>query len=259
MRLLPAPKREAMFEIYAFCRSVDDIADGDLPSDEKMQQLEDWKRRIDDVLDGTEAVCSADGFSKTMQTYGLARDDFMAVIEGMQTDAAEAVRMTDEAALDLYMDRVASAVGRMSDRVFGLEGEAAQRLAHHLGRALQLTNILRDLVEDAAMNRLYVPRTLLTAHAITAEAPNDVLKDPNLGGALAALATEARNHYDAAKQALSELPRKQARPVRIMKAVYSTLLVRMEARGWNDVTNKANCVHLSKAEKILIALRAGWL
>ena len=114
MRLLPKSKREPMFEIYGFCRTVDDIADGDLPPDEKMRLLANWKQRIDDVLDGTDAVGSADGFSKTMQAYRLSRDDLFAVIDGMQTDAAPEVRMVDEAALDLYMDRVASAVGQGS-------------------------------------------------------------------------------------------------------------------------------------------------
>lgn len=255
MRLLPKSKREPMFEIYGFCRTVDDIADGDLPPDEKMRLLANWKQRIDDVLDGTDAVGSADGFSKTMQAYCLSRDDLFAVIDGMQTDAAPEVRMVDEAALDLYMDRVASAVGRLSNKVFGLEGPAADKLAHHLGRALQLTNILRDLEEDAQMNRLYVPQTLLAAHGISAQTPKDVLNDAKLSGVLVIMAAEAQGHFAAAKDALGELPRKQARPVRIMKAVYSTILQRMQARGWEDLSKT---VQMNKLEKVLIAFRAGW-
>ena len=96
-----------------------------------------------------------------MRSYDLSHEDFDAVIDGMAMDAAQDIRAPDWATLDLYCDRVASAVGRLSVRIFGLAPEPGEALAHHLGRALQLTNILRDIDEDAGVGRLYLPREAL--------------------------------------------------------------------------------------------------
>ncbi len=120
-----------------------------------------------------------------VQRYGLAREDFIAIIDGMAMDAAEDIRAPDAAKLDLYCDRVASAVGRLSVRIFGLSDRNGKDLAHHLGRALQKTNILRDIDEDAAMGRLYLPRENLEAAGITAT-------DPMVGGGSPGAGTRLR-------------------------------------------------------------------
>ena len=160
MRVLPAPQRDAMYEIYAFCRAVDDIADGEAPQAERRAGLERWRADIDRLYAG-EPPAGLGRLAATAKRFGLAREDFLAVIDGMEMDVEQDIRAPDFADLDLYCDRVASAVGRLSVRIFGL-GEAEGRdLAHELGRALQLTNILRDLDEDAAVGRLYLPREAL--------------------------------------------------------------------------------------------------
>src|SRR4051794_9439854 len=174
MRILPTRQRDAMYEIYSFCRQVDDIADSDAPSEERLERLQAWRTDIDTLYAGNPPRHLA-GLAATARTFGLAREDFLAVIDGMQMDAADDIRAPSYATLDLYCDRVASAVGRLSVRVFGMPSGPGQELARHLGRALQLTNILRDLDEDADLGRLYLPREALQRVGIDSTEPHDVL------------------------------------------------------------------------------------
>ena len=162
MRILPRAQREAMFEIYSFCRAVDDIADDPGDRDIRQAKLEEWRRDIDAIYRDAGPRKLA-GLAEAVKRFGMRREDFHAVIDGMEMDVRADIRAPDFATLELYCDRVASAVGRLSVKVFGMEDEDGFKLAHHLGRALQLTNILRDLDEDAAIGRLYLPREELDA------------------------------------------------------------------------------------------------
>ena len=135
------------------------------------------------------------GLARAVREFGLRREDFHAVIDGMEMDVVADIRAPDDATLDLYCDRVASAVGRLSVRVFGMEEGDGIALAHHLGRALQLTNILRDLDEDAALGRLYLPAEALRAAGITTTDPAAVLASPALGQVCATLVERARRHF----------------------------------------------------------------
>jgi phytoene synthase len=148
MRILPRGQRDAMFEIYSFCRAVDDIADDGGPRDARLASLQRWRGSIDEMYVGSPSRALA-ALAEAARSFGLHRDDFIAIIDGMEMDVVDTIRAPDFATLDLYCDRVASAVGRLSVRVFGMPEQQGVALAHHLGRALQLTNILRDLDEDA--------------------------------------------------------------------------------------------------------------
>ena len=144
MRILPREQRQAMFEIYAFCRAVDDIADDPGPREGRLAALETWRSDIAALYAGA-APARLVGLARAVRDFDLQREDFLAIIDGMEMDVRADIRAPDHATLDLYCDRVACAVGRLSVRVFGMPREAGLALAHHLGRALQLTNILRDL------------------------------------------------------------------------------------------------------------------
>jgi len=181
MRLLPQARREAMFAVYAFCREVDDIADSDDPPAVKRAELARWRREIDAIYARRMGAGLPRVLADVAAAYKLRREDFLAVIDGMEMDAAADIRAPALAELDLYCDRVASAVGRLSVRIFGSDVPAADRVAGALGRALQLTNILRDLAEDAARGRLYLPRELLSAQGITEREPQAVLRHRRLG------------------------------------------------------------------------------
>lgn len=254
MRLLEQPRREAMFAIYCFCREVDDVADGLAPPEQKTAALERWREEIELLFAGKPRGLTARGLAGPTAAYGMAKEDFLAVIDGMAMDAREDMRGPSLAELDLYCDRVAAAVGRLSVRAFGDHGPRARDVAAALGRALQLTNILRDVAEDAERGRLYLPAELLDRHGITSREPNIVLHHPALGKVCAELADLARTHFAEAEAALADCDRRAMRPAIVMKEVYRRYLDRLVAGQWRHPERRVN---LPKAQKIWIALRHG--
>ena len=165
--------------------------------------------------------------------YGLRQEDFLTVIDGMDMDVAEDIVAPDLATLDLYCDRVASAVGRLSIKVFGMEEGPGFELAHHLGRALQLTNILRDIDEDAAIGRLYLPREYLFEAGFTVARSRDGGRPiPRIDRVCRKVAALAHEHYDkAAARSWRASPRAASRTPRLMGAVYSRNSLRQRSAG----------------------------
>jgi phytoene synthase len=233
MRILPPEERQAMYAIYAFCRAVDDIADGSAPRTARHIALERWREEIDRLYLGRHSAATAE-LVDPVRRFGLRRDDFRAVIDGMAMDVDADLRAPDWATLDLYCDRVASAVGRLSVRIFGLEPGIGDQLAYHLGRALQLTNILRDLDEDAALGRLYLPREALheAGIAVDGQGPTAVLNSPGLAQVCDAVAARAAEHFAEANKIMRKCARQKVRAPRLMQAAYSQILARLRARGW---------------------------
>ena len=255
MRILPRAQRAAMFEIYSFCRQVDDIADASGPRDARREQLERWRADIDALYAGSPSV-AAQGLVLPVREFGLRREDFHAIIDGMEMDVVADIRAPDEATLDLYCDRVASAVGRLSVRVFGMEERSGLELAHHLGRALQLTNILRDLDEDAAVGRLYLPAQALRAAGICATDPLPVLASPALGGVCADIVGRARGHFMLADATMTRSPRRTVRAPRIMSEAYLAILDRLVERGWSSPRRP---IHLPRARLLWIIMRHAFI
>jgi len=256
MRVLPKAERAAMFAIYAFCRAVDDIADdmrGDRP--ERARALDAWRADIERLYAGGDPG-RAHIVAEAVRNFGLEKVDFLTVIDGMQMDVDQDIRAPDLKTLDLYCDRVASAVGRLSVRIFGMERDPGLRLAHHLGRALQLTNILRDLDEDAGIGRLYLPRELLDAAGIRTTEPEIAIADPRVDGACRELAGLAHQHYAVAAKVLAARPTGRLAAPRLMGAVYSRILSKTEADGWAPPRRRAK---LGKGELLWIVVRRGLL
>jgi presqualene diphosphate synthase len=231
MRILPKPQREAMFAIYGFCRQVDDIADSPGPRDERRAALAAWRSAIDALYRGQPTVATG-ALAQPVRDFGLEKDDFLSVIDGMEMDVLADIRAPSWPELDLYCDRVASAVGRLSVRVFGLDVKPGRDLARHLGRALQLTNILRDLDEDAAVGRLYLPREALLDAGIETSEPAAALASPALDRACGAIVAVARQHFDRAHAIMAASPRRAVRAPRIMGEVYRLILEGMAERGF---------------------------
>jgi squalene synthase HpnD len=254
MRVMPKAEREAMYAIYAFCRAVDDIADdGHGTRAERGIRLDTWRHDLETLYAGGPGG-NADFLGPHVRRYGMRKADFLAVVDGMEMDVIEDIRGPDLAMLDLYCDRVASAVGRLSIKVFGMDEEAGDRLAHHLGRALQLTNILRDLDEDAGIGRLYLPHELLQEAGIVDRDPDKILSNPAVDQAARSLARRAHEHYKRARQILRARPRGQLRAPRLMAAVYGRILAKMEMQGWAPPRAR---VRLGRGELLLILLRHG--
>jgi len=254
LRILPFPQREAMYQVYAFCRAVDDIADRDGPRPQRLAELAQWRDHIADLYRGRDNPQHSAALAATIRRYGLEQRDFDAIIDGMCMDAERDIRAPDWATLDLYCDRVASAVGRLSVRVFGVPAPQAGPLAHHLGRALQLTNILRDLDEDAAIGRVYLPREALAAAGIESMEPHDVVANPRLAQACAPLIGRAREHFAHAAKVMDSCARAAVRSPRLMASVYSHLLDRIEQRGFAPPRTR---VRMGRLRLLAAVLRHG--
>jgi len=255
MCLLPPDRRNAMFAIYAFCRDVDDIVDGDAPQEEKHRRLDVWRREVSKLYDGEPVENPiAKALASHVRAFGLKRQDFIDIIDGMEMDADREIVAPTWAELDLYCDRVASAVGRLSVRAFGAEGEASLKVAHHLGRALQLTNILRDLREDGERGRVYLPSEILTRHGVTSRDPNEILRHERLPDVCRDVAEVAKDHYTAARAAMQACSYSSMRPARLMSAAYRAILDRMTKQGWRDLSAR---ISLPGWQKVWLLVRHG--
>lgn len=255
MRILPKTEREAMFAIYGFCRIVDDIAD-DLEGapETRAAALAQWRADIDALYAGRDPGQAA-FLVDAVGVFHLDQADFVAVIDGMQMDLDADIRWPTFAMLDLYCDRVASAVGRLSVRVFGMEREPGLALAHHLGRALQLTNILRDIDEDAGIGRVYLPMEALAAAGIIPRTPEALITDGNLDAAARWLAAKAEHHFTEAHAILAARPKGRLIAPKLMDAAYSRILTRMLAQGWAAPRQRVRTNKL----RLLLTLTGLWL
>jgi phytoene synthase len=191
-----------------------------------------------------------------VKTFSLKREDFLAIVDGMEMDVPQDIRAPDMATLDLYCDRVASAVGRLSVRVFGMPEDDGILLAHHLGRALQLTNILRDIDEDACLGRLYLPREALLHAGITSDDPNRVIAERALPKVCLPLAQRAKSHFEKSDEIMNRNKRRVVRAPRIMSKYYHSILDLLIARGF---TAPREPVRVSKVTRILILLRYAFI
>ena len=235
MVVLPKARREAMFGLYAFCREVDDIADDGATPALRRKGLQEWRERIHSLFIKNEARHSITVVLKpAIQTFGLIEKDFQAIIDGMAMDAGEPICAPTMNILDTYCDHVASAVGRVSVRIFGEPSTKGERVAYHLGRAFQLTNILRDLAEDAERKRLYLPEELLAKHHIASRDPDKVLRDPSLNLVCRDLAVMAGKHFAEADAAMRLCSRTAMRPPRIMRVYYGAIYERLLKNDWRD-------------------------
>ena len=252
MRLMPKPERAAMYAVYRFCRMVDDIADdGTRPRPQRATELDAWRGDLDALYAGKPAG-RAEFLKGPVRDFGLRKPDFLTVIDGMAMDVEADIRAPDLATLDLYCERVASAVGRLSTRIFGMDDEPGWELAHDLGRALQLTNILRDIDEDAAIGRLYLPREALAKAGITTADPISTIADPRIDAACRELATRAVDHFVAAERLLHSKPKGRLLAPRLMAAVYHALLRDMLAEGWAAPRHR---IRIGKAHLLWIVAR----
>ncbi|QDH15741.1 presqualene diphosphate synthase HpnD [Oecophyllibacter saccharovorans] len=241
MRILPPARRDAMFAVYAFCREVDDIADGDSAHEDPRAALGAWRERISALYRTREGRDALDRvLLAAIERFHLREEDFLAVIDGMLMDCGAPIVAPDEETLDLYCDRVASAVGRLSVRIFGTPEPVGDEVAHHLGRALQLTNILRDVSEDAERGRLYLPRELLKRFGVPTD-PREAPYARGLDGLCRVLAARAQDHFRKAEELMRRCPPATIRPARVMAASYEVVLGALMRRGWR---NPAAALHV---------------
>lgn len=253
MRVLPPDRRHAMYAIYAFCRIVDDIADEAGPLPEKLHGLAAWREHVAGLYRGEADGPVTRALVAAVEQFRLREEDFAAVIDGMRMDAETVIVAPDLATLDLYCDRVAAAVGRLSVRAFGDSSGEADKVAYSLGRALQLTNILRDIKEDADRGRLYLPAEYLDQAGVPRD-PAAALASPALPMVCARLAADARRHFDDARVHMAKCDPRAMKPARLMGETYAAILGCLEQSGWRDPAVR---VSLPAWRKLWLLVRYG--
>ncbi len=254
MRILPAKRRRAIYAVYAFSREVDNIADGSAPFTAKHEALIEWRKEIDRLYAGTPRHVVTQMLLEPVHMFGLPKEEFIALIDGMETDAAPTLRLAAMDDLLTYCRRVAGSVGVLCVHIFGTSQAPGPAMAVELGQAFQMTNILRDLAEDAARGRLYVPQSILEKHGIPDDCPTAVLRHPGIVAACEELAALAWRSYKKAAEHMSQLGWWRMRPPALMRAIYEPLLRRMERRGWAHFEED---VRLTGLEKLGMILRYG--
>lgn len=254
---LPPARRRALNAVYAYCRIVDDIVDGDDSVETKAAALKMWRAELEAAFSGGQPTHPvALGLKEGKERFGLRYSDALAILEGCEMDLHKSRYATWEE-LYTYCYHVASAVGLLCIALFGCIDPRSRDYAIHLGRALQLTNILRDIREDSLRDRVYVPTECLEAHGIS---ETELFADPLRGSALAGvrsvvseLATRARAEYSSARSALTAADRRALLPAEIMGNVYAALLLELERRGPAVLSPSAR-IKLSPRKKLAVAL-----
>ncbi len=242
---LPPERRQAIIALYAFCREVDDVVDECQDPQIAQTTLDWWRHQVGLVFEGTPQHPVGQALKDVSQRFNLPRELLLEVIDGMQMDLQQ-TRYLDWKALNLYCYRVASVVGLLSAEIFGYTNRQTLKYAHDLGLAFQLTNIIRDVGEDARRGRIYLPINELQQFGVPAKQILDGQYSDNFRQLMAFQAKRARQLYE---QAFAQLPaedRKAQRPGLIMAAIYRTLLDEIEADGFQVLDRRTSLTPLRK-------------
>ena len=247
---LPKARREAITALYAFCREVDDIADECTDINIARTKLAWWRTEVANLYVGNPQHPVTKALAPVVHDYGLNEEHFQEIIDGMEMDL-EQNRYADFKQLQLYCYRVASVVGLLSASIFGFNNRNTLKYAHDLGLAFQLTNIIRDVGEDARRDRIYLPLDELTQFGVS---ENDIIQgheSENVQKLLDFQIERAENYYD---RAFNELPvedKKAQRTGLMMAAIYRTLLNEIKADGAQKVLNAR--ISLTPLRKLWLA------
>ncbi len=252
--LLPREKRDGMSALYAFCREVDDVADEEsVPVARRREQLAAWRADIRRACSGEAPQFPVNReLQPFIQRHQLRFELFDELIQGVEMDL-DIKRYADYAELEQYCYRVASVVGLLSIEIFGYRDDACRAYAVHLGKALQLTNILRDVRTDAERGRIYLPLSELTRFQVT---PEEILRceySPRFSELAASVSQRARHFYQLARTTLPAVDRRSMVAAELMGSVYWRLLRKLERRQFDVFGPKPT--RLNKGQKILLILR----
>ncbi len=242
---LPPERRQAIIALYAFCREVDDVVDECQDPQIAQTTLDWWRHQVGLIYEGTPQHPVGQALKDVIQRFNLPRELLLEVIDGMQMDLQQ-TRYLDWKALNLYCYRVASVVGLLSAEIFGYTNRQTLKYAHDLGLAFQLTNIIRDVGEDARRGRIYLPINELQQFGVPAKQILDGQYSDGFRELMAFQAKRARQLYE---QAFAQLPaedRKAQRPGLIMAAIYRTLLDEIEADGFQVLDRRTSLTPLRK-------------
>ena len=254
-RFLSKSRRLAITALYAFCREVDDIADECMDLSVAQTKLNWWRSEIDRLYQNQPQHPAAKALLPAIHTYQLDAEHFMEIIDGMEMDL-NFNRYQDFKQLQLYCYRVASVVGLLSAQIFGFNNRKTLKFAHDLGMAFQLTNIIRDVGEDARRNRIYLPLDELAKFGVSEDDLLASRESIAVKRLLDFQIERAESYYDKALSALPAEDHKNQRVSLMMASIYRTLLREIGASGAEKVLNAR--ISLGALRKILLALKV-WL
>ncbi len=250
-RFLDPQRRRAITALYAFCREVDDAVDESSEPQVARAQLDWWRGELLAIFEGRPQHPVGIALQPVVERFGLARELFEEIIDGMAMDLTN-TRYADFKSLQLYCYRVAGVVGLLSAEIFGVTQRETRRFAHDLGIAFQLTNILRDVGEDARRGRIYLPQDELARHGVIAA---DLLRGretPEFCDLMRDQVARARSYYHQAMEGLPDADRRAQLPGLIMAEIYRTVLREIELDGYHVLRHR---ITLPGWRKLWIACR----
>ncbi|WP_419796691.1 MAG: squalene/phytoene synthase family protein [Terasakiella sp.] len=245
MKALPKDRRGYLFAIYAYCRILDDIADNALPREEKLKQLNEWRIKVTQLIDGKPSCAITRILYEAINRFKIPQDELYQLIEGMEADVRGPIYAPCWDDLYDYCRKVAVSVGLLSLPIFGRKDQGAQDFALELGYALQFTNILRDVAEDDQVGRLYLPQESLQKHNVNG------IASQNLNLVLGDVAEKTEHHYKNAEKLLKQIGSANLKPALLMKDAYKKIFRKMQRRGWRKITPRMG---LSKTEKAFLVM-----
>lgn len=246
---LPDIQRRAITALYAFCREVDDVVDASDDTDSAHKELDVWREEIERLFHATPQHPVTRALSQYVEQFNLAEEYFYEILDGMEMDLVNTHYQTFRE-LSLYCYRAASVVGLLSVEIFGYHDRNTLKYANDLGMAFQLTNILRDVQEDFARGRVYLPLDEMSEFGVTMEMLSRNQTNPSLRNLLKYQAERANKYYASALEHLPDVDRYRQRTGIIMAAIYREVLRKIETKAYSVLEGK---VRLSTLQKIWIA------
>jgi 15-cis-phytoene synthase len=253
-RFLPKDKRRAITALYAFCREVDDVVDECSDANVARTSLNWWRNEVAAIYTGNPQHPVTQALIPIVKRFNLPQEHLQEIIDGMEMDIDQP-RYADFKSLQLYCYRVASVVGLLSAEIFGYTDRQTLKYAHDLGIAFQLTNIIRDVGEDARRNRIYLPMDELEKFGVSATDIFTAQETENFRKLMAFQIERARRFYQQAFQHLPAADRKAQRPGIIMAAIYQATLDEVVASGCHVLKER---VSLTPAYKLWLAFKTWW-
>jgi len=251
---LPAERRRAITALYAFCREVDDVVDEGVDPQVAAAKLAWWRAEVANLFAGRPQHPVTRALEPQRDKFGLSAVRLNEIIDGMEMDLKQ-TRYLDWAGLEAYCYRVASVVGLLAASIFGYRDARTLDYARNLGIAFQLTNIIRDVGEDARKNRVYLPVEDLQRFGVPAADLLQARETPAFRDLMQFEAERARGFYASAMSALPPADRRAQRPGLIMAAIYRTLLDEIQRDGFRVLTQRTS---LTPLRKLWIAWRT-WI
>jgi phytoene synthase len=242
---LPLERRRAITALYAFCRKVDDVVDECSDFAVARAKLAWWREEIRRVFAGTPEHPVGQALARVVREFGLPEDQLQEIVTGMEMDLTQN-RYPDFATLTLYCHRVAGVVGLLSARIFGYTENATEQYAHELGLAFQLTNIIRDVGEDARRNRIYLPLDEMVRFGVNEDDILNGLETESFRQFMAFQAERAEDYYRRALKALPQADRRAQRTGLVMAAIYRTLLEEIKRDGYRVLNRRITLTPLRK-------------